>query len=87
MCPYRHKVMLEDLEAAVFGVIRSHMDACLDAERLVRKLNAGRQGTERYRLMSRQADRIRERIRWSSTVILMTGSCTNAWCMPMRIRK
>lgn len=63
MCPYRHKVMLEDLEAAVFGVIRSHMDACLDTERLVRKLNAGRQRTERYRLMSRQADRIRERIR------------------------
>ena len=63
VCPYRHKVMLEDLEAAVFGVIRSHMDACLDAERLVRKLNAGRQGMERYRLMSRQADRIRERIR------------------------
>ena len=63
VCPYRHKVMLEDLEAAVFGVIRSHMDACLDTERLVRKLNAGRQGTERYRLMSRQADRIRERIR------------------------
>lgn len=51
------------VEAAVFGVIRSHMDACLDAERLVRKLNAGRQGMERYRLMSRQAERIRERMR------------------------
>ncbi len=62
ICPYRHKVMMDELEAAVFGVIRSHMDACLDTERLIRKMNAGADSVERYRAMSRQAGRIRERM-------------------------
>ncbi len=62
ICPYRHKAMLEDLEAAVFGVIRSHMEACLDTERLIRKMNAGADGMEQYRVMTVQADRIRGRI-------------------------
>lgn len=63
VCPYSHKIMQEDVEAAVFGAIRSHMFLCTDTVKLVRKLNASTERMEQYNVMSRRADRIREKIR------------------------
>ena len=63
-----HKISLDKVNQAVFDTIHEHMKIAIEAERIIKKVNARMENVKKYDIYAKEADRIRKELQKTTEV-------------------